>query len=253
MADLRGSRQPARRPSGPDDPFSRGPLVPSVDIELEAGARFVWAEIWHPGRYDRGALSEKFEFTSLIQETHVRRVGRLVFRDRFHWRGSWTAAACGWHFGPHLAAGSLFVAGPLELESLRSAVPENPQLESAVLPLESGDAIVRILGSPADVTAAVVPRRSSLPAAGPIPTPRRGCSKATPSPPTIGSRPCPKSGRAMARRPRLSCDPPQRTRPSVEAALTLGLHRFAKRIKSSPPFEGGELTSLRSFAPHTLG
>lgn len=149
---------------GPTIPFRDARSYQRVDIELEAGARFVWAEIWHPGRYDRGALSEKFEFTSLIQETHVRRTGRLVFRDRFHWRGPWTATASRWHFGPHLAAGSLFVAGPIDLESLQSAVPESPQMESAVLPLESGDAIVRILGSPADVTASVV--RAALVIAG---------------------------------------------------------------------------------------
>ncbi len=149
---------------GPTIPFRDARSYQRVDIELDEGARFVWAEIWHPGRYDRGAISEKFEFTSLIQETHVRRTGRLVFRDRFHWRGPWTPTASRWHFGPHLAAGNLFVAGPLELESLQTALPDHSHCESAVLPLESGDALVRILGSPADVTAAVV--RAALVIAG---------------------------------------------------------------------------------------
>jgi urease accessory protein len=142
---------------GPTIPFRGARSYQRVDVDLEEGARFIWAEIWHPGRYDRGTLSETFEFTSLIQETHIHRSGRLVFRDRFHWRGPWDADAIDWHFGKHLAAGSLFLAGPLDAHVLQEPLANiSPELESAILPLGSGDTLVRLLGSPPQVTQAIV-------------------------------------------------------------------------------------------------
>jgi urease accessory protein len=142
---------------GPTIPFRGARSYQRVDVELEEEAHFIWAEIWHPGRYDRGASSEMFEFTSLIQETHIRRAGRLVFRDRFHWRGPWDEETIKWHFGPHLAAGSLFVTGPLDIPALEEALARtSPDLESAVLTLASRDTLVRVLGAPSDVTQAVV-------------------------------------------------------------------------------------------------
>lgn len=142
---------------GPAIPFEAARSYQRVEVDLEEGAQFVWAEIWHPGRYDRGELSERFQFSSLIQETHVRRAGRLVFRDRFHWRGPWDAETIEWQMGPHLAVGNLFVKGPSDSRALEDAVPSSgPELESAILPLASGDTLIRIVGSPAEVTDAVV-------------------------------------------------------------------------------------------------
>jgi urease accessory protein len=150
---------------GPAIPFRGARSYQRVDVELEVGARLVWAEIWHPGRYDRGELSERFQFTSLIQETQIRRCGHLAFRDRFHWRGPWDADAIGWHFGRHLAAGSLFVTGPFDARVLEgTGSNSSSELETAILPLGSGDTLLRFLGSPADVTQAVV--RTALLVAG---------------------------------------------------------------------------------------
>ena len=59
-------------------------------------------------------LSEQFQFDMLVQELTVRREGRLIFRDRFCWRGPWDAATAAWHFGGGVACGNLFVALPLE-------------------------------------------------------------------------------------------------------------------------------------------
>jgi urease accessory protein len=137
---------------GPTIPFAGARSYQRVDIELADDARCIWAEIWHPGRYERGELSERFQFHSLIQETAVRRDGRLVFRDRFHWRGPWDADSIAWHLGPHLACGSLFVTGPVE-ERLMNC---GNLVETAVMPLATGDTCVRCLGGPAAVTHAVV-------------------------------------------------------------------------------------------------
>ena len=87
MEDPRRPRQPARRPARTDDSLSGRRSYQRVEIDLaDEDARLIWAEIWHPGRYDRGALSERFQFHSLIQETKVMRGARLVYRDRFHWK-----------------------------------------------------------------------------------------------------------------------------------------------------------------------
>ena len=137
---------------GPTIPFEGARSYQRVVIELADDARCIWAEIWHPGRYDRGDLSERFQFRSLIQETVVRRDGRLVFRDRFHWQGPWNAESVAWHLGPHLAYGSLFVTGPVD----ESHVNCGDQVETAVMPLASGDTCLRCLGAPAAVTHAVV-------------------------------------------------------------------------------------------------
>ena len=37
------------------------------------GARLIWGDIWLPGRYDRGALSERFQFDRIVQDLEVRR------------------------------------------------------------------------------------------------------------------------------------------------------------------------------------
>jgi urease accessory protein len=137
---------------GPTIPFQGARSYQRVEVDLDDEARFIWAEIWHPGRYDRGALSERFQFRALIQETHVRRQGRLVYRDRFHWQGPWNAEAIAWHLGDHLACGSLFVTGSVD----EARVSWGEEVEVAVMPLASGDTCIRCLGSPAAVTHAVV-------------------------------------------------------------------------------------------------
>ena len=137
---------------GPAIPFQGARSYQRVEIELDDEARFIWAEIWHPGRYDRGELSERFQFRSLIQETRVRRQGRLVYRDRFHWQGPWEAETIDWHLGDHLACGSLFVTGPVDERHIKWEEP----IEAAVMPLASGDTCIRCLGPPAAVTHAVV-------------------------------------------------------------------------------------------------
>jgi urease accessory protein len=143
---------------GPTIPFQGARSYQRVEIDLEEDARFIWAEIWHPGRYDRGALSERFQFRSLIQETKVTRGGRLVYRDRFHWEGPWNAEMINWHLGPHLACGSLFVTGTVDEQRASAVQP----VEAAVMSLASGDTCVRYLGSPAAVTQAVVKAALSL-------------------------------------------------------------------------------------------
>ena len=137
---------------GPAIPFQNARSYQRVEIDLEEGARLIWAEIWHPGRYERGELSEQFQFRSLIQETHICRAGRLVYRDRFHWQGPWDKAALRWNLGGHLASGSLFVTGHVDQQSLTWG----NDVEAAVMPLASGDTCLRCLGPPAEVTRAVV-------------------------------------------------------------------------------------------------
>jgi urease accessory protein len=137
---------------GPTIPFQGARSYQRVDIELADDSRCIWAEIWHPGRYDRGESSERFQFRSLIQETAVRRAGCLIYRDRFHWQGPWDAESISWYLGPHLACGSLFVTGQVD----ETHVDSGEQIAIAVMPLASGDTCIRCLGSPAGVTHAVV-------------------------------------------------------------------------------------------------
>jgi urease accessory protein len=137
---------------GPTIPFQGARSYQRVEIDLEQDARCIWAEIWHPGRYDRGELSERFQFRSLVQETHVRRGGRLAYRDRFHWQGPWTSETIIWHLGKHLASGNLFVTGAVDEQH----VSRGEQVEAAVMPLAAGDTCIRYVGTPPAVTHAVV-------------------------------------------------------------------------------------------------
>jgi urease accessory protein len=96
---------------GPSIPFAGCRYYQRVRAELDEGAGFVWGEVGLAGRYARGAASERFRFAALVQEFQVRRGGRLVFRDRFAWRGPWDEATAAWHLGGGSAWGSVFASG----------------------------------------------------------------------------------------------------------------------------------------------
>ena len=98
---------------GPTIPFRGSRYYQRGRVELAPRARLIWGDIWLPGRYDRGALSERLQFERIIQDFEARRAGRLVYRDRFRWDGPWSPEDAHWHFGGTLASGTLFVAGPV--------------------------------------------------------------------------------------------------------------------------------------------
>jgi len=172
---------------GPAIPFAGCRYVQHIDIDLAAGAGLVWGDIWLAGRYARGDNSEQFRFDILVQHLTVRREGRLVFRDRFCWRGPWDESAANWHFGGDPACGSLFVtsngwrmeggewrektvegggrrlegekhgtASPSTLHPATSTLHTPPTVLHAVLPTAAGDTCVRCHGSSEAVTAWVV-------------------------------------------------------------------------------------------------
>jgi urease accessory protein len=146
--------------SGPLIPFSGCRYYQRARLDLEDGAQVIWGDVWLPGRYARGAQSERFLFDHLIQDLEVSRAGALAYRERFAWRGPWDAETARWHLGEADAAGSLFVTG---------AVPAGLAVETAgtacaALRTAVGDTCVRWCGAPAEVTRAVV--RAALAIAG---------------------------------------------------------------------------------------
>lgn len=134
---------------GPAIPFRGCRYYQRAEIDLAEGAGFVWADLWHAGRYARGAESEQFQFQTLVQEVLVRRGGRLMFRDRFHWQGPWDGQTAAWHFGGAPACASLFATGP-KMPGLCSRSP------CASFRTAFGDSCVRWHGTSEAVTAAVV-------------------------------------------------------------------------------------------------
>ena len=78
----------------------------AVSTYVQAGAQYGTRLLW--------ILLLLLPVTYFIQEMVVRRAARLVFRDRFCWRGPWDEAKAGWHFGTGPACGSLFVTGSIE-------------------------------------------------------------------------------------------------------------------------------------------
>ena len=106
---------------GPVIPFQNCRSFHLVEVDLAADASFCWGDIGTAGRYARGTASEHFQFRSLIQELLIRRCGRLVFRDRYHWRGPWDDTAAVWHCRENAAWGSLFLTGPFDEQTL--AIP----------------------------------------------------------------------------------------------------------------------------------
>jgi urease accessory protein len=137
---------------GPVIPFRGSRYFQRSRVELAPRARLIWGDIWLPGRYERGELSERFQFERIVQDFEVRRDGRLVYRDRFRWDGPWTPDDVQWYFGGALVAASLFVAGPV----LDVLPPPGPSIRRSVLRLESGDTCMRWCGDPGAVTADIV-------------------------------------------------------------------------------------------------
>lgn len=133
-----------------------GPLIPfrgcryyqRARARLASSARLLWGDIWLPGRYQRGALSECFQFDRIVQDFEARRAGSLVYRDRFRWDGPWSAEEAAWHFGDDYCCASLLVAGPLP-DNLPEA---NSGVRRSLFPLDSGESCLRWCGAPEAVT-----------------------------------------------------------------------------------------------------
>jgi urease accessory protein len=137
---------------GPTIPFRGCRYFQRGRVQLAPRARLLWGDLWLAGRYDRGELSERFQFDAIVQDFEARRDGRLVVRDRFCWTGPWREDEAAWYFGGELASASLFVAGPLP-ESL----PEPPAgVRRAEFRLDNGESCLRWCGHPTPVTADLV-------------------------------------------------------------------------------------------------
>jgi urease accessory protein len=133
---------------GPTIPFRGSRYFQHVRVELAPRARLIWGDIWLAGRYDRGELSERFQFERIVQDFEARRTGALVYRDRFCWDGPWSADDANWFVGGALASASLFIAG-----TVPDALPEaNPPLKRSLFRLDSGVSCMRWCGPPAAVT-----------------------------------------------------------------------------------------------------
>jgi urease accessory protein len=139
---------------GPAIPFRGCRYYQRVSIDLAEGANLVWGDLWFAGRYARGESSERFQFEAMVQEMTVRRSDRLVFRDRFCWRGPWDVETAAWHFGDHLACGSLFITGEL-LEETPAA--------TACFRTAAGDTCLRWCGASQNIVASLA--RTALQAA----------------------------------------------------------------------------------------
>jgi hypothetical protein len=140
------------RPARPGDPVSRQPLLPAREGRARPDRTADLGDIWLPGRYERGALSERFQFDRIVQDLVARRAGRLVYRDRFRWDGPWAAEVADWYFGGALASASLFAAGPVP-----EVLPEaGPALRRSVFHLDTGESCMRWCGYPSAVTADLV-------------------------------------------------------------------------------------------------
>lgn len=137
---------------GPAIPFRGARYYQRVHIDLEKEAGLVWGDLWYAGRYARGEASEQFEFETLIQDFAVHREDRLVFRDRFVWQGPWDAEKAAWHFGSHLACGSLFVTGRIE----ESILPTASNCQAALFRTGSDDTCMRWLGPSEQTTTDLV-------------------------------------------------------------------------------------------------
>jgi urease accessory protein len=137
---------------GPAIPFQRSRYYQRGRVELAPRARLIWGDIWLPGRYDRGELSERFQFERIVQDFEVCRTGQLVYRDRFRWDGPWTVEDADWYFGGSLASASLFIGGPVP-ETLPGG---GADLRRSIFRLDTGETCMRWCGHPAAVTSDLV-------------------------------------------------------------------------------------------------
>jgi urease accessory protein len=163
---------------GPNIPFRGCRYHQRVAIDLEGDARFIWGDIWTPGRYERpGDLAEHHRFERIVQELEVRRDGDLVYRDRFDWNGPWDVETARWYVGggPAAATAALFVAGEVSRGEDRHGQEEGdghehghghghaaPSLRRSILPLAGGDTLIRWCGPAPALVPAVVHEALSL-------------------------------------------------------------------------------------------
>jgi len=139
---------------GPTIPFRGSRYFQRGRVNLAPRARLIWGDIWLAGRYDRGELSERFQFERIVQDFEARRDGRLVYRDRFRWDGPWTPEEAGWYVGENLASASLFVAGPMPRDDKLPAA--RPGTLRSVFHLDAETTCMRWCGHPTAVTADLV-------------------------------------------------------------------------------------------------
>jgi urease accessory protein len=155
---------------GPNIPFQGSRCYQHARFDLARDAQVIWGDVWTPGRYARGELSELYQFDRIIQMLEVRREGRLVFRDRCDWKGPWDSATARWFVGDHPAGSvaSLFVTGPVDLP------PTQPGglFERVVLPLAHGDTVIRWSGPTQQVIADFTQIALTIPAAWTRPSDR---------------------------------------------------------------------------------
>lgn len=145
---------------GPLIPFRRSRYYQRGRVSLAEGARLIWGDIWLPGRYERGAISERFAFDHIVQDLEVRRASELIYRERFHWSGPWSAEDASWRLGAQLCCAALFVAGAVPAGVLGPA----DVFHRSVFTLESGETCIRWCGPPEEVAADLV--RAALHIAG---------------------------------------------------------------------------------------
>ena len=146
---------------GPSIPFQGCRYYQRIAVELAEGAQFCLGDVWLAGRYARGKMSERFQFETIVQEVLVHREGRLIFRDRFCWRGPWSETASAWHFGDANACGSCFITGPADERSTDDTTP------GAFFRTAAGDSVCRWRGNSEAVTQAMVRAAATTPFADP--------------------------------------------------------------------------------------
>lgn len=153
---------------GPTIPYWGSRYFQSVEVDLEEGAHFAWAEVGLPGRLHHspgdGASpgGEDYAFERFTQRMTVRRKGVPVFVDRVDWQGAWGPDQRSWHLGPNDAWASLFVTGANPAEGANGLNPAHqeswivPGARLAPLELDQGDQCHRFVGPSEAVTASSV-------------------------------------------------------------------------------------------------
>lgn len=127
---------------GPTIPFAGSRFHQLATIRLDPGASLVWGDILLPGRTRYAKAPERFVFERLVQELRIEREGRLVYHERFSWRGPWNEEQIRWHFGDSEGAASIFISGRFPPEKL----PAFPHGRYAIQETAYGDTCIRLLG-----------------------------------------------------------------------------------------------------------